>query len=141
MVSVNHQRRGVERSHHTAVISLWQDEGLTNCRHQEDGHHREDWTTAAEEALAISEWSRSFPHNKTAEGSHLKKPSSTWNRPRQKNLIKEQLNQKSKDMPPRRMHHGVNDLAVLKLYHCNNVTIIRRQHRNRNRNRKHQLRH
>ena len=33
------------------------------------------------------------------------------------------------------MHHRVTDLAVLKLYHCNNVTIIRRQHRNRNRNR------
>ena len=45
---VYHQERGVERSHHTAVISLWQDEGLTNCRHQEDGHHREDRTTAAD---------------------------------------------------------------------------------------------
>ena len=38
------------------------------------------------------------------------------------------------DFPPWRMHHRVTDLAVLKLYHCNNVTIIRRQHRNRNRN-------
>ena len=97
---VYHQERGVERSHHTAVISLWRDEGLTNCRHQEDGHHREDWTTTAEEALAISEWSRSFPHNKTAEGSHLKKPRPTWE-PAQASLIEENIQPNSEDIPPK----------------------------------------
>ena len=73
-----------------------------------------------------AEWSRSFPHNKTAEGNHLKKPRPTWNRPRHPSSRNISINNSEDIPPPRRMHHRVTDLAVLKLYHCNNVTIIRR---------------
>ena len=85
-------------------------------------HHRED--------LDISgspRWRRSFPRWQKGETSEAN------NQPGNQPGPQRGTNIQLKDIPPqRRRNYRVTDLSVLNLYHCNNVSIISRQHRNRN---------
>ena len=115
----------VERSSTAAVTGMMSRQDWWTAGTKGE-HHREDLDISGRPKRR-----RTFP--KTAEGwniwsSQSTNPGTGLGEPQRGLPI--QL----EDIPPqRRRNYRVSDLSVLNLYHCNNVSIISRQHRNRNR--------